>query len=284
MITRVPEASDEQRTSSRAHRRASGGGTADPLSAAPVGRHSSLLLLLAVVLGAALLTASVYADPRVAALAVGLGGLVLAWGWPGLLALPSPRGTSTVLALTAAGVATATALTTADPLLEWVPAALAGGVLAAYVHQLLRRDGRPRLVSSVAGTLTGVAVLAGASGFVALARVPAGAHATLATLAGVAIATVADHLSRTATLRSWSLPLGMALAGGLAVGLGQLTGVPLGVAGLLGVVGAGVSHALRGVLAPLPSMAGARSQLTSGLASVLITGVLAYLICRSLVG
>ena len=50
---------------------------------------------------------------------------MLAWGWPLLLSLPSPRGTSPVLAIGTV-LMTGTALVTReDPYLEWMPAALA---------------------------------------------------------------------------------------------------------------------------------------------------------------
>jgi hypothetical protein len=68
------------------------------------------------------------------------------------------------------------------------------------------------------------------------------------------------------------------LAGGLAaIAVGHLLGVAgWGAAALLGVLAAGVSHAVRRVLATLPAISGARSQLVSASASVLTVGVVVY--------
>lgn len=250
----------------------------------PSGVPSGPLLVVGAVVGAALLALSVYAGPWVAALAVAVGGVVLAWGWPGVLDLPSPRGTTTVLALASLGVAAAAVLTTSDPLLRWVPAAVAGAVLLTFVHQLARRDGRPRLVSTVAGTLTGIAVLASGTGFVGLSRLQHGGAVVAVALAGVAVGALLDHVARGEGLRAWLLPLELALGGGVGVGLSFLLGVTWGVALLLGVVCTGVSHALRRVLVPLPALVASRSQLATGVTSVLLDGVMVYVVCRALIG
>ena len=54
-------------------------------------------------------------------------------------------------------------------------------------------------------------------------------------------------------------------------------------AALIGLLIAGIAHATRRIMAVLPSMASARSQLTSGAASVLVCGVVAYALGRILV-
>ena len=65
-----------------------------PLVAPPVVRP---LVPLAVVAYSGLLVLAVLAGVPFVAAAVALGAGVLAWGWAGLLGLPSPRGTSFVL-------------------------------------------------------------------------------------------------------------------------------------------------------------------------------------------
>src|SRR5699024_1005950 len=81
--------------------------------------------------------------------------VIFAVGWPGLLGLPARRGTSVLLLLTVL-VSTGLQLLTED--LAFTALAFGGLVVAAFVLQLLRRDGRPRLVESVAGTVAGAAV------------------------------------------------------------------------------------------------------------------------------
>lgn len=263
-----------------------------PVAAEPTGvpgetsldPRSGALVAVAAVVAAGLVVLSVFAGAWVAGLAVAVAGLVLGWGWPDVLDLPSPRGTSGVLGATALALGAVAAATTDDPLLRWVPAVVAGGVLLTFIHQLARRDGRPRLVATVAGTLTGIALLAAGTGFVGLARVHHGATVAAVALVGVAVGPVLDRACGPGGVRAWLLPLELGLGAGLAVLLGWWLGLPWGLAMLLGVVCTGLAHALRRVLVPLPSLASARPQLTTGVAVVLLVGVVAYLVCRTLVG
>ncbi|HET8601325.1 MAG TPA: hypothetical protein VFL99_13430 [Segeticoccus sp.] len=244
--------------------------------------RSGALVVVGALVTAGLVAASVYAGPGIAALVVAAGGAVLAWGWPGILDLPSPRGTSGVLLLAALAVAAAAFLTADAPLLRLVPAAVAGAVLLTFVHQLLRRDGRPRLVTTVAGTLTGIAALASGVGFVGLSRLPHGDGVAAVAVIGVAAGALLDHLLRGEALRAWLLPLELVVGAGLAVALSVAVAVPWGVALLLGVVCTGVSHALRRVVTALPALVAARPQLAAGVTTVLLDGVVAYLVCRAL--
>ena len=71
---------------------------------------------------------------------------------------------------------------------------LALGVLLAFAHELLRRDGRPRLVESVTGTFTGQAVVVLGAGWVFLPMTADGVGA-VAVAGGAAI--VARYLPST---------------------------------------------------------------------------------------
>lgn len=114
---------------------------------------------------------------------------VLAAGWPTLLSLPTQRGSTTVLALCGTAGVMVVALTgglgseigvpvgtDSEPMqeLRWLAPVLALSVVVAFTHQLLRRDFRPRLVESVTGVVSGVVVVALASGWLACALVPNG--------------------------------------------------------------------------------------------------------------
>src|SRR5690625_718486 len=96
--------------------------------------------------------------------------MAVAVGWPWLIALPTPRTSSVVLALCGFGAVVSVVIVDVEPLLKWLPAALGGAVVIAFVHQLLRRDGRPRLVEAVSGMVAGMLVLASAAGWVAAVR------------------------------------------------------------------------------------------------------------------
>jgi hypothetical protein len=225
-----------------------------------------------------------YSYSVLVALAVGLIGLVLAWGWPVLLALPSPRGTTTVLAIGAVSCVAAAALMRQEPFLEWIPAALAVSLVAAFLHQLLRRDGRPRLTESVAATGAGLAILSIGVAYIPLPRTLGGEQTLAAAMAALAVSAVADLALGSRRLRPWALPIAMVLGGVAAAVVSILDGRPMPApAALIGLLIAGIAHATRRIMAVLPSMASARSQLTSGAASVLVCGVVAYTLGRILV-
>lgn len=237
------------------------------------------LTILATVAFAALVALTAYASPQFVALAVALAGFVLAWGWPVLLSLPSPRGTSAVLA-TGTVLMTATVLVTRDdPFLQWLPAALAVSVLVAFLHQLMRRDGRPRLTESVAATISGLAVI---SAGVALAPIPhvfGGEDALAATMAGLGLSVLADPCIALRRLRQWALFIAMVLGGAGAVAVATVAGMPrTAPAALLGLLAAAIAHAARRVMAPLPATAFPRAQLAVAAASSLLVGVVAFVV------
>jgi hypothetical protein len=232
----------------------------------------------------ALVALTGYAHPVLVALAVALAGLVVAWGWPVLLGLPSRRGTTTVLAIGAVACTAAAAMTPDEPYLRWVPAAVAVSLIAAFLHQLLRRDGRPRLSESVAASGAGLAILSSGAAYVPLPYTLGGSETLAVAMAGLALASLADLAVPSARLRAWALPIAMVVGGlaGLVVALED--GRPQPATGaLIGVLVAGTSHATRRVLAVLPSMVSARSQLVAGSTSVLMCGVVAYTLGRLLV-
>jgi hypothetical protein len=242
------------------------------------------LVTLAVVALAGLLTITAFAGPAMVALALGFAAGVMAWGWSGLLGLPSPRGTAFVLALGSVGAIGTALVTSEDPFLAWMTAALAGSMIVAFVHQLARRDGRPRLVESIASTITAIAIVVSGASLVALPRTVDGMWVVAIAMAAMAVSAVTDLAGGSRRLLPWLLPLSM-LAGGIAgIFVGDRLGaVGWGVAALLGVLSAGVSHAVRRVLATLPAISGARSQLVSASASVLTGGVVVYVVGRLLV-
>jgi hypothetical protein len=239
------------------------------------------LVVVATIAFAALVGLTAYASPSFVALAVALGGIVLAWGWPVLLSLPSPRGTAGVLAVGTVAMAGTVLATRADPYLEWVPAAMAGSVLVAFLHQLMRRDGRPRLTESVAASVTGLAVISSGVAMAPLPHVLTGDSALAAAMAGLGAGAVADPLIGIHRLRQWALFVAMILGGGAGLAVALVAGHPeVAPAVLLGLMAAAVSHASRRVLAVLPAAASPRAQLATAAGSSLVVGVVAYVIVR----
>jgi hypothetical protein len=239
------------------------------------------LSIAATIAFAALVALTGYASPQFVALAVALAGFVLAWGWPLLLSLPSPRGTSAVLAIGTV-LMTGTALATRDdPYLEWMPAALAVSVIVGFLHQLMRRDGRPRLSESVAAVTSGLAIISAGTALAPIPHVLAGEHALAATMAGLGVGVLADPLVSVPRLRQWALFIAMLIGGGAAVAVSAVAGeLMTGPAALLGLMAAAISHAARRVLAPLPATAMPRAQLAVAATSSLLVGVVAYVVVR----
>ena len=242
------------------------------------------LVTIAVVALAGLLTITAFAGPGLVALAVALAAGVIAWGWSGLLGLPSPRGTAFVLVVgSTAAIGTALA-TRDDPFLAWMPAALAGSMIVAFLHQLARRDGRPRLVESIASTITAIAIVVSGASLVVLPRTLHGATVVALACTAVAVSAVTDLVGGSRRLRAWLLPLALLAGGAAAIVVGcPLGAVSWGASALLGLLAAGVSHAVRRVLAILPAISSARSQLVSACTSVLTGGVVVYVVGRLLI-
>jgi hypothetical protein len=281
-VTDVPPEHPPLTRASRARARAAGaasGSLTPPVSELPL----KPLVTVAVVALAGLLTITAFAGPAMVALAVALSAGVIAWGWAGLLGLPSPRGTRLVLAVGSVGAIGTVLATVDDPFLAWVPAALAGSMIVAFIHQLARKDGRPRLVESIASTITAIAIVVSGASLVALPRIEHGAWVVAIASAAVAVSAVTDLAGGSQRLIPWLLPLAMLAGGAAGILVGYRLGdVHWGAAALLGVLAAGVSHALRRVLSTLPAISSARSQLVSASASVLTGGVVVYVVGRLL--
>lgn len=252
----------------------------------PSSQVTAMVLVASVVLA---LTA--VADPRLLAFGVWAAAMGVAWGWAGTLGLPSPRGSTAVLTLGAVVMVLAVVGRTDPPWLTWLPAAIGTSMIAALVHQLLRRDGRPRLVESVTGVALALGVLASGAMLVPVSRVATGL--VVAAMAAAAASAALDLLGRWRRVRPWLVP-GSMVAGGLAAvavtagwdALGWPTsgGAGLGWPTVL-LVGAGVGavgHASRAVLSVLPTVVHLRPQLVSALTSVLLSGVVAYAVARVL--
>jgi hypothetical protein len=158
---------------------------------------------------------------------------------------------------------------------------MAVSVIVAFLHQLMRRDGRPRLAESVSASVTGLAVI---SAGIALAPVPEvlhGDHALAAAMAGLGIGVLADPLIKLPPLRQWALFISMVLGGLAGMLVSVVAGHPrLWPAALLGLLSAAVSHAARRVMAVLPATAMPRAQLAVGASSSLLVGVVAYVVVR----
>lgn len=232
----------------------------------------------AVVTVSGVLGAAVLSSPTVLAAALAAIVLILAWGWAGTLNLPTPRGTVGTVALGGLALVAAVGTRTTGPWLVWMPAALSLAMIAAFAHQVFRSDGRPRVVQSVSAVVLALGVLACGVLLVPPANTPEGVALVLGALAAATASSLTDLLGRWQALDGWLSALAMLAGGAAAVLVSFYLGVPWTTWLLLGVASGALSHAMRAILADLPTMAHARPRLVCALASVMIVGIVPYLI------
>jgi hypothetical protein len=286
-VTDAPPDPPPTRVLARALARAAGAGSGiDSRGQSPVPEMPvQPLLTTAVIALAGLLAITAFAGPAMVALTVALSAGVIAWGWAGLLALPSPRGSTLVVAVGSAGAVVTALVTRDDPFLAWMPAALAGSMILAFLHQLARRDGRPRLVESTASNITAIAIVVSGASLVSLPRTGNGAWVVAISAAALGASAVTDLAGGSRRFCAWLLPMAMVAGAGAAVLVGWGLGdVGWWASAFLGVLAAGISHAVRRVLATLPAISTARSQLVSACASTMTGGVVVYVVGRLLTG
>lgn len=245
----------------------------------PIAHVPRYLTVIATLLGAVFVGVSASAGEAILAMALLLGSLIIAWGWPRATGLPSPKGASAVLALTAVLLVGSVLAVARSPYLRWASAALAIGLIAMFVQQLLRRDGRPRLTESVMGTALGMVVLASGIAYLPIVHVSDGAQLIACAMAAIAAGTGADLLVRSPAVRPWLLPLSMVIGGLASVALSLLVGAPdIPPAALIGVTCSALSHALRRLLSPEAGSYSSQGQIATGLASVAMSGPLLWAI------
>lgn len=234
-------------------------------------------MAVAVVAVSLLLGMASLTSPGLLSVALAAAVVVVAWGWAGALALPTPRGTVGTITVGGLALVAAVGLPAEGPWLSWVPAALSLAMLAAFTHQLLRRDGRPRVVTSVSAVVLALGIVACGTLMVPLSRTDEGVALVLGTLAAASASALTDLAGRWPAMAAWVTPLALVAGGAAAVGTALLMDVPWTTWLLLGVAAAALSHAMRGVLAPLPAMSRPRPRLVAALTSVLVGGVVPYL-------
>ncbi|OLT23073.1 hypothetical protein BJF81_11875 [Ornithinimicrobium sp. CNJ-824] len=222
-------------------------------------------------------------SPAVLTFALAAAVVALAWGWAGALALPTPRGSLGVIVVGGLALVLAVGTRPDPPWLVWVPAALSISMIAAFAHQLFRRDGRPRLVVSVSSVVLALTLVAVGVLLVPPAHTADGTALVLGALAAAVASAGTDLLGRWPGLRGWLVPLAMVGGGAAAVLVALLLDVPWTTWLLVGVVSAALSQAVRAVLAPLPTLALPRPRLVTAIASVLVVGAVPYLVALALV-
>jgi len=210
--------------------------------------------------------------------------LVLAFcgGWPSLLDLPARIGASIVIGLGGLGAVLTVARTEGEPFLRDLPIVIALAIVAAFVAEMVRRDGRERLVESVSGVVAGVLVAASAAGWIAAGRTTGGVSLVVTGAVALAFGSAVSALP----LAGWAgafATLGAAAGAGVGAGL-LVPGIDPQAGGLIGL-------AVGILIATLLELFGGLASLTRPWASaavvvlpVTVTGILVYVVGRVLIG
>jgi hypothetical protein len=218
------------------------------------------------------------AGPLALAAALTMAVVAVAAGWATLLNLPTPRGSTAVIALGGGLCVGVAALTVEPPYLRWLPSVLALSVIGEFVHQLLRRDMRPRLVESVTGVVCGLVVVSLGAGWLGALHASGDADLVFAGAAAALGAAAATGLPWPQRVTGPSAVVAgaafAALAGRL---LPELTAVPMALLGLgVGVVVAGLDR----LLAHLPTTGYLPSAIAMGTVPVAASGFVVYTLGR----
>lgn len=203
------------------------------------------------------------------------GAVVLAYifftamGWDNLVNLPRSRASAILMALIG-GLALGTQIRGEPDLLTGL---LAVGTITTFVFQMLRRDGRPRLVERVSADIAAIAVFVSAAAWMDLARLahrPGALHTAAVVAAGFFCSTLVSYFSRSALILGVVAPILGALAGGV---VGHITGTPgIWFGALLGTITGVAEAATAGAFARMPRRGEASVMIASALTPVLVLG------------
>lgn len=122
--------------------------------------------LVAVVALAAIVGASYLSLPATAVV-VGVLVLAAAIGWPYVLGVPARKSQSTAIALSALAACAAAYVAPSGAALTWLPVAVALGLGAVFLIQLLRGTGQSFRLESTLGISSGVLLTALGAGWIA---------------------------------------------------------------------------------------------------------------------
>jgi len=205
----------------------------------------------------------------------------MVWGWALLTDAPSPRSATVVVGAGALAICLTVVLTRSEPYLAWAPAAVAVSVMAAFLHQVFRSGGRPRLTEGVASSVAALAITACGTALIPLPVETRGGRWVAVAMAAVIVSAILMLGAHRPALRGWILVVTVVLgAGGAVLAAVLVTGIPLLGAAILGVLVGAVVHSLMRVLLALPEAGAAQAAASAGAASVLVIGVLVYLVAR----
>ena len=209
--------------------------------------------------------------------------LVAAIGWPYVLGIPARKSQSTAIALSALAACAAAYLSPSGAALTWLPVAVALGLGAVFLIQLLRGTGQSLRLESTLGASSGVLIIALGAGWIATEN--------LGVNAGTSGVTLVTGISVLVAIAAALLPWPDRMVGPLGVVLAALAGPLCALiftdveglaAGIIGAVCGAVIMAGRRLLVSREAPLDTASVLAVGVAPILGIGSLVYFLERLL--
>jgi len=208
---------------------------------------------------------------------------LLAGGWPAIAGQPMNGGTPVVLGATGIVALIAAWRTATDPIMRFVAVGIAMALAMSFLAEMLRKDGRPGLVNSLAASITGAIIATGMAGWVAAVRSATGAAlvitGALALVFASAVVALPIH-------PGW---LAAAITVWVAAGVGLLAGFFVPHAGWdIGVIAGATAGAAVAAFRVLLSDEHRYKQTIPGIAAAIVpvaaTGILMYALKWLLLG
>lgn len=224
---------------------------------------------------AVLLAVAAFGGPVTLLIATALLIGAFAYGWPTLLDLPWLRGSRIVLALT--GIGTLVTAYTLDAGIAALPFVIAVGLILAFISEMLRGDGRLRIVESLCGAVGGVVIVACAGGWLATAQDADGEALVIASAACLA---GASAVSGALPWRGW-LNVASTVLAGVLVGAGVsavLPNIEIAHGAWAGLVAGILIAALFVLFDQVPGLRRWPAALAAIMVPVLIGGMLIYIV------
>jgi hypothetical protein len=217
----------------------------------------------------------------VALLAVAAALVILvALGWPELAGLPFRPGSAVVVGLVGVGGVFAVKYTGTG--LSGLAVVLAAGLMIAFVNELLRRDGRTRMVESVSGTVAGGVLALCTACWVAADSLAGGESVVVAGALALAVGAAISAFELPRWLSAVSTTLAATAAGALA-GF-ALPGISLEAGAVLGVAVGILVAALDALFDSIVELKRLLPSLSAAALPVAVSGAVVYIVGRVLAG
>lgn len=206
--------------------------------------------------------------------------VVVALGWPELAGLPFRPGSAAVVGLVGVGGVFAVRYTGTG--LSGLAVVLACGLMVAFVNELLRRDGRTRMVESVSGTVAGGVLALCTACWVATESLAGGEAVVVTGALALALGAAVSAFELPRWLSAVSTALAATAAGTLA-GL-VLPTISLTAGAVLGIAVGVLVAALDALFDSLVELKRVLPSLSASALPVAVSGAVVYIVGRVLAG